>query len=463
MSATFLSAYGGAFKKNPEAVRRVIAVWGDLSEYYAADSTAHPAIIDHLHGLLEGIAEGDEPTDAEIRTLEGVPAARHDAIDLTQFDPNRRDTYDGIFPTEGIAVLYGPPKSGKTLWLIDRLFTWHSTRNQSPSITALYIALEGGLEVVASVEGHKGVQREKAHPRPTRVTVVTPGRESLKLTDTDGVAAFARSMRPPSKYALPEGVGYAKEWTGLRQVESPDVVVVDTLSRAIPGVDENSTAAMTTAYAGLELLRERLGARLLIFVHHPAKDGDSPRGSGALFGNVNASVFLTSRGRGDTTVTTVKVMGCKGYEDKVSFRYGRKASEWTDLCKPGPTYSYLEFNELPTDATKAAPTTSASKAASALPDAPAKPVKADAPPTPPKAATGPKLNRTPLAAWNELALKPGDKLGLADARERILGGAVFAAVDSRRRAQKLADVLASFERAGLVAGDHLTYPPPAES
>lgn len=457
MNTLSMRAYVDAIRENPEAVNRITEVWGDLAEYRSEDSYTHPAIIDHLCLLLEGIAYGDEPTDAEIRTLTGVPAARHDAIDLAQPDPNRRDTYDGIFPTEGIAVLYGPPKSGKTLWLIDRLFTWRSTYNQSPSITALYIALEGGLEVVASVEGHKGVQREKAHPRPTRVTVVTPGREALKLTGTGSVEAFALSMRPPSKYALPEGVGYAKEWTGLRQVENPDVVALDTLSRAIPGVDENSTAAMTTAYVNLELLRERLGARLLIFVHHPAKDGDSPRGSGALFGNVNASVFLTSRGRGDTTVTTVKVMGCKGFEDKVSFRYTRRATTWTDLSKPGPEFAYVEFTDV-TDTPTKPPATS--KPTSAPPDAPAAPTKATTPTAPPKAASGPVLRGLPLAVWESLALVPGERIALEVAKARITGGEVFAGVDSRRHAQKWKEVLSSFERAGLVVNG-LIIPPAA--
>jgi hypothetical protein len=42
-----------------------------------------------------------------------------------------------------------------------------------------------------------------------------------------------------------------------------------------------------------------------------------------------------------------------------------------------------------------------------------------------------------------------------------LDGEAFKEVDTRRRAQKLAQVLEAFERAGLVDNGHITHPPPA--
>lgn len=457
----FARAYREARDSDGASVARIEAVWGDLSGPFAAMGM-HNLVKNHLHTLFDGIADGYEPTDAEIRVLDNVPECRRAAIELAECAKGPMQTYEGLFPVEGIAVLYGPPKSGKTQWLIDRLFSWESRRPKDTPFTALYLALEGGRPTVASVEGHKGLQGDAGAKHPSRVVVVTPERGTLHLMDADSIKAFADSLKPP--LLRPKGVQLSDAWKELFRVESPDVVVLDTFSKALTGEDENSTAVMTQAYAGLEVLREELGARLLIAVHHPSKNGDSPRGSGALPGGADAFVYLTRRGDGDKAVVTVTLKGAKEIPDKVSASYRPQVDEWTDLCKPGPSYPFVRYTPL-TNEPKAKPPTSASKPASNPTDAPAGPVKADAPPAPPKAATGPRLRGLPMAAWNELALVPGDRLVQADARERLLSGAVFGAVDSRRRSQTLGTVLAAFKRAGLMVGDHLTnpeQPPPTE-
>ena len=55
------------------------------------------------------------------------------------------------------------------------------------------------------------------------------------------------------------------------------LVVVDTVSRALDGGDENSPADMGSFVANLDRMREATGATVL-GVHHTPKEGDNPRG-----------------------------------------------------------------------------------------------------------------------------------------------------------------------------------------
>jgi hypothetical protein len=62
--------------------------------------------------------------------------------------------------------------------------------------------------------------------------------------------------------------------------EPPVLVVVDTLSRCTPGVDENLPSATSLVVTALDRVRQESGAMSVLVIHHTAKGkSDSPRGN----------------------------------------------------------------------------------------------------------------------------------------------------------------------------------------
>lgn len=72
-----------------------------------------------------------------------------------------------------------------------------------------------------------------------------------------------------------------------RGLPLPQVVVIDTLARAIPGSDENSARDAGQVIAALDYLKNELGCAVIV-VHHTGKSGDSERGSSAFKGAMDA-------------------------------------------------------------------------------------------------------------------------------------------------------------------------------
>lgn len=403
--------------------------------------------VNHMKRVFAEVARGG----SAYRCLEIDTTDSHmDAVFGYGDETSRMGTYEGLFPMEGVALLYAAPKAGKTTFIVDRLSKWRNQYDPDVPVKSLVISLESGRSAVCGVLA----AREMAH-RPAECEVVCPGPGELDLLDPVSTKQFAEGLR----LELPSGSRF-KFWAEAKRLarcaSRPDVLVLDSLSRAIVGADENTSTTMSKAMAGLAHLREAFGARLLIVLHHTPQGVNRPRGHGALLAGVDCAVLLTRKG----DVVTLKTTDARDIAEGTVRRYKREAKEWTDLAGPSPTYPYMEFTELPGDAPKAKATTSASKPTSA-PQSDSEPTAEASTPTPPKkATTGPKLRGLPAKVWAELALVVGGRMSVADARARVLGGAAFATVDTRRRSQKLAQVVAAFAGAGLVDSDHIIHPPP---
>jgi hypothetical protein len=79
-------------------------------------------------------------------------------------------------------------------------------------------------------------------------------------------------------------------------------VGIDTLSRCMPGADENSARDMSTAVENLGKLREATGDGIVVVAHHTPRAGDNPRGSTVLEGAMDA-MYLAE---GDHRQVTLK-------------------------------------------------------------------------------------------------------------------------------------------------------------
>jgi hypothetical protein len=113
-----------------------------------------------------------------------------------------------------------------------------------------------------------------------------------------------RIYQVPGAKFLPRAVNLLdKEWATafveLVAVTKPAMVVIDTLSRAMPGGDENTAKDMTRVIDATDTIRRRTEA-LVLLVHHDSRAGGNPRGHSSLDGA--ADTIISCESDGDTVM-----------------------------------------------------------------------------------------------------------------------------------------------------------------
>jgi hypothetical protein len=106
---------------------------------------------------------------------------------------------------------------------------------------------------------------------------------------------------------LAEVVGEVEEATGQPVV----LIILDTLSRALCGGDENSPKDMGAIVNATSILQERTKAHVLWVHHMPLDGGERLRGHGALLGALDTTVHVTKAG----TVRTATVAKANDSEE----------------------------------------------------------------------------------------------------------------------------------------------------
>lgn len=155
---------------------------------------------------------------------------------------------------EGLTLLVGPAKTGKTFLAID----WAAT-----------IAALVGPVLYFTGEGRKGLAR--------RVLAWSRAHPYANLSGLRVVQTAPQILDPAQVQAL---------YATVRR-HRPRLVVVDTLSRATVGADENDATAWTRAIQVTDHLRDAYDASTLL-VHHTNASGTRPRGHTSLDGAVDA-------------------------------------------------------------------------------------------------------------------------------------------------------------------------------
>lgn len=153
----------------------------------------------------------------------------------------------GVFPDSGLGAIYGPPGSGKSFLVLHLLGAIAEGREWfSHAVTpapCVYCALEGEAGVSQRVQAYM---------------LKHGSLDSLRVI----IAPF--DMREPGhRHALANTIREAGMDAG--------VVVVDTLNRAAPGLDENDSRDMGQVIDAMKSLQRELGG-LVLAVHHSGKD-----------------------------------------------------------------------------------------------------------------------------------------------------------------------------------------------
>ncbi|MFK5599952.1 AAA family ATPase [Methylobacterium sp. HMF5984] len=194
--------------------------------------------------------------------------------------PPLRFVVAGYLPEQSVGFLYGEPGSRKSFialdWALHLAFgkvDWHgSAIDADPTACVVYLAGEGAhgfrTRVLAWAKHHGIPESEIEGGRFRLIT------ENVDMMNAAEVEKLARSIRL--------GVGRTC------------FVVVDTVSRAIPGADENLQKEMSAFVSRCEAIRDVFEC-VVLGVHHANQKG-MMRGSGVLKGNGDF-VFKLTKGK----------------------------------------------------------------------------------------------------------------------------------------------------------------------
>jgi hypothetical protein len=178
----------------------------------------------------------------------------------------------GVLPQLGIGALFGPSGSAKTFLAIDMALAisegkrWFGYRTVRCPI--VYVCLEGEAGLSNRIRAY----RRKTHLAGD-VYFVTQPFDLLQSIDVPDLATSIKEC---------DAVG--------------GVVIIDTLNRAAPGMDENSSADMGRAIASAKQLQSLIGG-LVLLVHHTGKDATKGmRGHSSLFAALDAAIEVNRTG-----------------------------------------------------------------------------------------------------------------------------------------------------------------------
>lgn len=183
--------------------------------------------------------------------------------------PPMRWMVRGVLPLQGLAALYGPSGSGKSFLTLDvaaavadGASAWFGHRVARCPVT--YCALEGEAGMGKRV---KAWSLHNKKPVPAHLRFIT---QPLDLLNTRDVADLAQAV---------EAAG-----------GSNGMVVLDTLNRAAPGADENSSMDMGSIIAAAKQLQILTGG-LVLLVHHTGKDTTKGlRGHSSLYAALDGAI-----------------------------------------------------------------------------------------------------------------------------------------------------------------------------
>lgn len=202
----------------------------------------------------------------------------------------------GMIPRDGLVIVWGPPKCGKSFWVYDCMMHvalgWPYRDRRVTQGPVVYIACEGENGLGARTEAFRQRRLSEEPDIPFH----------LLLTRLNLVAD-------------------AKELIGdiRRQMgdTNPIAVVVDTLNRSMPG-SESSDEDMSAYVKAADMIREAFACAVVI-IHHCGIDDKRPRGHTSLTGAADAQLAV-KRDIGGTITTTVEWLKDGAEGDQVHSR-----------------------------------------------------------------------------------------------------------------------------------------------
>ncbi len=229
----------------------------------------------------------EEKMKLKVELAAAGPAVRRFVlVPFDQIELSRECRYvvKGLIPREGLTVVWGSPKCGKSFWCFDLALhvalgrEYRGRRVVQGAV--VYVALEGGAGFGARAEAFRQAKMaEDALPTPFHLII-----DRLDLV-AEVEALIAR---------IREQMGD----------DTPILIVLDTLNRSLRG-SESSDEDMTAYIQAADALREAFHCAVVI-VHHCGIDATRPRGHTSLAGAVDAQLAVKRDLRSGLFTVTVE-------------------------------------------------------------------------------------------------------------------------------------------------------------
>jgi hypothetical protein len=182
-----------------------------------------------------------------------------------------------VLPDRGLVCVYGPSGSGKSFLTADlaarlsEVGEWFGHRIKK-ACRVVYVVLEGAGGMSNRIHAWEEFH-QRAYPPGVRFVF-----DAFRISDPASVIALAAEI---------DACGGA------------DVVIIDTLNRAAPEMDENSSRDMGLALEGCKQLEAMTGG-VIVLVHHTGKDSTKGmRGHSSLIAALDGAIEVnrTTDGR----------------------------------------------------------------------------------------------------------------------------------------------------------------------
>jgi hypothetical protein len=209
------------------------------------------------------------------------PAAMPNLSRLTKYlrtaedlrkDPPLEWTVRGVLPNNGIGAIYGAPSSGKTFLALDLAFAIATGKpwfgNPTIQRSVAYIALEGSHGIRQRMAAW---EISNSTTTPKNLYFVTA---SVSVEDDLAWRALSKEI----SNTLGDGA----------------IVFIDTLNRASPTADENTSASMGRIIEAAKYMASLING-FVMFVHHAGKDSQKGlRGHSSLLAALDTVIKVSS-------------------------------------------------------------------------------------------------------------------------------------------------------------------------
>ncbi|MBK67610.1 MAG: hypothetical protein CMP22_05730, partial [Rickettsiales bacterium] len=187
--------------------------------------------------------------------------------------PEKRELIEGLFSEGSMVNLFGSPNSGKTFLTIDLALhlslgkEWHGLKVKKTKV--VYVELESGAGFSKRINAFMNFHNITELPN------IHFFNKSLNLCKSEeDINAFIRA---------------------LQTLENVGLIIIDTLSRALAGGNENSSDDMGMFVRNCDCIRQATGATILV-VHHSGKDkSKGGRGHSLLNGAVDTEIEISKK------------------------------------------------------------------------------------------------------------------------------------------------------------------------
>ncbi|WP_409408765.1 helicase RepA family protein [Acidithiobacillus ferriphilus] len=236
--------------------------------------------------------------------------------EILDHPPSVRWLIRDVVESDSLAMLYGPPASGKSFVAFSMAASiacgvdWHGHRVRRGPV--VYLMGEG---IAGASRRLRAWQLRNRYAQLENAPLFL-SRRMVPLGEADAVAEIVAAI----------------EETGA---DKPVAVWVDTLARAAGDLDENSARDMGALVRACDAIRQRFGC-VVALVHHSGHGQDRARGSSALKAAIDVEISVSKDGP-IVTLASTKAKESEGFPG-ITFRLESVDTLWADE-DGNPVYS----------------------------------------------------------------------------------------------------------------------------